>query len=97
VITAKHLNAALAVWKYCEDSARYIFGDALGDPVADAIMRALRSAPDGLTRTEISDALGRNRKSEEIGRALAVLAQMKMARVEKRETGGRPEEVWVTC
>jgi hypothetical protein len=97
VITAKHLFAALAVWKYCEDSARYIFGDALGDPVADAIMRALRSAADGLTRTEISDALGRNRKAAEIGRALAVLAQMKMARVEKRETGGRPEEVWVTC
>jgi len=30
-----HLEAALAVWNYCEASARYIFGDALGDPLAD--------------------------------------------------------------
>ena len=30
-IRREHLDAALAVWDYCEASARYIFGDALGD------------------------------------------------------------------
>jgi hypothetical protein len=37
-----HLNAALAVWSYCEYSARHIFGELLGDPIADEILRALR-------------------------------------------------------
>ena len=27
-----HLEAALALWKYCEDSAEVIFGDAVGQP-----------------------------------------------------------------
>ena len=41
-IDAPHLLAALACWDYAEASARYIFGDTLGDPVADEILRALR-------------------------------------------------------
>ena len=36
-IGPKQLRAALAVWRYCEASARYIWGDALGDPFADEI------------------------------------------------------------
>ena len=43
-IRVPHLVAALALWDYCEKSARWIFGDALGDPVADAILSALRRA-----------------------------------------------------
>jgi hypothetical protein len=43
VVRLPHLEAATAVWEYCEDSARYIFGDATGDPVADRIIEALRS------------------------------------------------------
>ncbi len=43
-IGVEHLRAALAVWQYCEDSARYVFGDALGDPVADELLEALRGA-----------------------------------------------------
>jgi hypothetical protein len=47
VVGAEHLLAALAVWRYCEDSARFIFGDALGDATADEIMRQLRHASAG--------------------------------------------------
>jgi hypothetical protein len=43
-IRREHLEAALAAWRYCGDSARYIFGESLGDPDADAIMAALREA-----------------------------------------------------
>src|SRR5262249_33876043 len=35
VVRPEHLLAALAVWDFCEASARYVFGDSLGDPVAD--------------------------------------------------------------
>jgi Protein of unknown function (DUF3987) len=33
VVRLEHLRAALAVWRYCEASARFIFGDALGDGI----------------------------------------------------------------
>ena len=39
-----HLEAALALWSFCEASARYIFGDLTGDPLADEILRALKMA-----------------------------------------------------
>ena len=48
-IRVEHLNAALALWNYCESSAAYLFGDSMGDPVADAILGALRSrGPEGI-------------------------------------------------
>ena len=37
-----HLRAALAVWTYIERSAEIIFGQLLGDPVADDLLEALR-------------------------------------------------------
>ena len=39
-----HIEAGLAMWNYCKASARYIFGDLLGNTAADAILRALRTA-----------------------------------------------------
>jgi hypothetical protein len=44
-IDEPHITAALALWEYCEQSAKYIFGNTLGDPVADDIERALCSKP----------------------------------------------------
>jgi len=53
-IDPAHLEAALALWRYAEQSARYIFGDTLGDPVADTILTALRQAgPEGMARGDI--------------------------------------------
>jgi hypothetical protein len=61
-IEREHLSAALVVWDYAEASARYVFGDATGDPVADRIMEALRAAgKDGLTRTGIRDLFSATR------------------------------------
>jgi hypothetical protein len=57
-IDVPHLEAALAVWEYCESSAAFVFGDLLGDRVADEIARALQHAgPKGMTRTAIRDLL----------------------------------------
>ena len=41
----------MAVWAYCDQSAHLIFGDSLGDPVADDILIALRRNGGGMTRT----------------------------------------------
>jgi Protein of unknown function (DUF3987) len=93
-IHAEHLLAALAVWEYSEASARYIFGDALGNPMADRILNELRIAPEGLTRTEIRDLFGRHCNSEEIQSALRVLSENGLALQETTLTAGRSVETW---
>jgi hypothetical protein len=93
-IETPHLMAALAVWTYCEQSLLYIFGDAIGDPVADELLRILRASADGMTRNQICDHFGRHQSSDRIGRALAMLAEHRLARYERQETGGRPREIW---
>jgi hypothetical protein len=94
-IDLPHLAAGLAVWKYCEDSARRIFGDATGDHVVDDLTTALRSAGGaGLTRTAMRDLFGRHQAAPRIGAALADLLKRGTARCETRNTGGRPVETW---
>jgi hypothetical protein len=95
LIERQHLEAALALWEYAEESARYVFGDATGDSIADDILRALQSAgTKGMTRTEIRDLFGRNQKSERVNRALALLLQAGRVTQTDEHTGGRPLERW---
>ena len=93
-----HIQAALAMWTYCEASARFIFGDMLGNKTADAILAALRRrAPSGMTRTEISDVFDRNRSSGDISQALELLLTSGKARfvtTPSGRRGGRPLETW---
>jgi hypothetical protein len=94
-IGVPHLEAALAVWRYCEASAARIFGNALGDPVADQIIRSLlATGKNGMTRTEISNLFGRNESSERIGAGLSLLQANGLAKSESKATTGRPVEVW---
>jgi hypothetical protein len=96
-IDIAHLQAALAVWEYAEASAAHIFGNALGDPVADEILIALKNAgARGMSRTAIRDLFGRNKSGDRIGAALKLLVTRGRARFESRSTGGRPMEVWFT-
>jgi hypothetical protein len=88
-----HLQAALEVWRYAEESARYIFGDDLGDPIADEILRALRASPEGMTRTQIRDHFKRH-DSSGVGRALSALHELGLADFDSEPTGGRPAERW---
>lgn len=94
IIRSEHLLAALAVWEYAEASARYIFGDAVGNSVADQILKALRKEIDGLARTEIRDLFGRHCKGSEIDAALRVLSETGLAYNEHEQTSGRPVERW---
>lgn len=94
VITGDHLRAALAVWQYCEASARYIFGEALGDPIADTILRALRASPEGLTRTAISKQFSGHKNTGAIATALATLQEHRLADHISEPTDGRSTERW---
>ena len=93
-IRAEHLSAALAVWSYCERSARFVFGDSLGDQTADTILAALRQSPAGLTRAEMSGLFSRHKSAGQIAAALSALTRAGLARCEREKTGGRSSERW---
>ena len=93
-IRREHLDAALAVWQYCEDSTAYIFGSMEEDPAANAIIDALRHSPKGMTRTEISALLNRHKNEGRINSALYQLHKKGLARFETKDSGGRPAERW---
>ncbi|HKI11134.1 MAG TPA: hypothetical protein VKA02_03395 [Candidatus Acidoferrum sp.] len=94
VIRAEHLAAALAVWDYAESSARFIFGESLGYPEADRLLAALRTTPEGLSRSEVSAVFGRHRTESEIDSALRALTESGLAEQHSVETQGRSREVW---
>jgi hypothetical protein len=51
-VRVEHLDAALAVWRYASESARWGVGDSLGNPTADNIWemaKASRTASLALT------------------------------------------------
>lgn len=94
-IALTHLEAALAVWRYSLDSARWIFGDTLGDPTADEIWALAKDRPTGVTRSEVRDLFSRNKKAREIDRALTVLEEAgRLTRTSSADGRGRPAEIW---
>jgi hypothetical protein len=94
VIQPLHLQAALAVWDYCSDSAALIFHGSTGDAVVDRIRRALDEAPEGLTKKEIRALFHGHVSSERIDMALQTLTSQGL--VSKRSTPGkgRPATLW---
>jgi hypothetical protein len=93
-IRQAHLAAALAIWDYCDESVFTIFGDRMGDPIADEILAALRSSGRGLTRTQISGLFNRHAKAERISQALDLLSRQGKIRPDSIGTDGRTAECW---
>lgn len=92
-IQTRHLKAAYAVWKYCEDSARSIFdGNQVTDPVAGKILEAVRTNNGyGMSATKISNLFGRNEPKEKLEQAKALLVSRRLLRVQAVPSeGGRP-------
>lgn len=90
----EHLEAALAVWDYCEASAMYLFGDSTGDELADVILDALRQHKRGMARSEIRELVGGKASKARIEVALDLLARHGLAERDVITTGGRPAERW---
>ena len=78
-IRAVHLRAALALWKYCVDSARYLFLRRLaGIQHAKKIYAVLRCNPTGTTRTEtvVYNIFKRNVPKDKLDEALSYLRRI---------------------
>jgi hypothetical protein len=94
-IDLPHLGAALAVWAYCEDSATQIWGDMLGDDVADSILAALRTTGQtGLGRTDLSNLFSRHVPSARITTVLETLRRAGKAERVTGSIGGHGEQRW---
>jgi hypothetical protein len=76
-IDVPHLRAALAIWRYCDDSARLIFSTDdqadVGGTLEAKIRQIVRERP-GIMRTELRDAISHKIKATELERALTWLA-----------------------
>lgn len=90
-ICPSHISAAWALWRYSRASAAYIFGDALGDDVADRLLAAIRRAgPQGLDGTAQSAALGRHVPAARLDQARRLLEKRGLIDTTTEPTGGRP-------
>ena len=88
-----HLKAALAVWQHAEASTKMIFGDSLGDPVADIMLKGIR-AKNELTDSQLSDLFGRHMPAAKLDRAKSVILTAGLAHCATVDSGGRPRIVW---
>jgi len=61
-ITTAHLSAALAVWRYCDDSARIIFADDATMKLETKIIQVVRNRP-GIHRSELRKIFPHDRKT----------------------------------
>lgn len=97
-IEPEHLRAALAVWRYCEDSAAYVFGGTLGYPLADRLIVLIwETGTSGITRGELRDKVSHKYTTDEFDTALAFLLRRGLTTVERELSsarGGRPPQRW---
>lgn len=94
VITADHVDAGYAIWRFAEASARYVFGDSVGDEVVDRLLAGLRAAgPPGLDGTAMRDLFGRHVSGERLDQARRALEERGLAITTTEPTGGRPRTI----
>jgi hypothetical protein len=98
-IDGKHLAAAHAVWRYAEDSARYVFGASeLSSRARRLEAQLLAAGRGGLDRTAIRNGTfgSNNVPARDIDAVLGELEQFGRAQKVPANAGlGRPREVWV--
>ncbi|QJW92561.1 bifunctional DNA primase/polymerase [Frigoriglobus tundricola] len=95
-IDVPHLQAATAVWRYCETSARLLFADGpgeTGDPLEQLLLQTIRREP-GINRRGLHKAIGGHLPAKELVQALARLRDRNQVHCELVATGGRPSECW---
>lgn len=95
-IKLRHIEAAVAVWEYCERSVLFIWQNAPGNSLASKILTFLKEGGPK-TRSELSAFLGRNTKKVRIDEALGILEANLLAHRNEEPTGGRSAERWAAC
>lgn len=88
-IDVEHLQAAVALWEYAEQSTAIIFAERSGDRTADKLLAALKPGR-SMTVEEIRAEIFSNHVDKTLlDNALNVLEYRGQVRLVKRQTGGR--------
>ena len=94
IVKVQHLRAALEIWRFCEESARFVFGPVSERPLEERILEILSKSGKPLSRTAISQKLSHHCTSEEIAAALKTLRTAGRAQTTTVLTAGRSAEQW---
>ena len=96
VIELAHLEAAWALWCYCRASAAHVFGDTLGDDVADKLLGGIRAAGEaGLDGRAQRDLFSRHVSKRQLEIARESLERRGLIEIREEATGGRPRVVCI--
>ncbi len=91
VIGESHLQSALSLWNYAQESALYIFSDRSADPLEEKILRILKAG--ALTATELSNALQRHVPKERLQPLIQRLEAQRKITITKEKGAGRPRTI----
>lgn len=84
-----HVQAALALWRYAQASAEYIFNeDAVGNKLDAKINEVISAMPAGLSLTDLHAATGKNHKADDLRRSIQRLVDAGLVRSESIKTEG---------
>jgi hypothetical protein len=89
-----HLKAALECWRYCQDSALYIWGDfteGLAAKIRDALVTAGQA---GLTRSQLYTALGGRTPADKFDPEIAKMISNGEVDSTQKKTSGRPVTIY---
>jgi hypothetical protein len=99
VVRAEHLEAALAFWRYCEQSVSAIFGHGLSRHAERLLVRLTDAGSAGLARTDLMKFFSNNLTSDAVDGARVELCRGGFEIRQDRMPGspglrGRPSERW---
>lgn len=92
-IDTPHVEAALALWRYSEDSVRYVFGNNTGNEVADKILAFVKVNPNGVSLKDIQIHFNKRLKTSDRKAAIDELRELDLIRIEQRKGSGRAASI----
>ncbi len=91
-IRSAHLQAAVAFWQFCDDSARYIFAGLGSGGREKTVLAALATGPK--SQGELHKELGGHVKADQLNKVLARLETNVIIQHSTQATGGRRAKIW---
>jgi hypothetical protein len=92
-IAPVHLDAAMAVWNYCEESVQMLFKTHSGTLLGDKVLALLADGP--MTKDKMNDHLSPKQKKEIDGVLASLEATGQVVKeVEQRDGPGRRAVCW---
>ena len=96
IIEPRHIQSACAVWKYCEDSARFIFSGKEINPFVSKIRKLLKK--DGrLSVSEIYQHFNKHITKDQLEESITELISRNEIVQTEIKTGGRPKKLFEFC